>query len=131
MTALFLEELDRAILKGTPESRERALLHANDLLMVGRYTDEDIWVFGEVIGRLAAEIELAARAKLAARLSRVDHAPGGPEQPLTWDDVVAKLHDCARRSARPLRDEQLTALVDAVAALRDGADAGVLAALVT
>ncbi len=76
MTASFLEELEQAISKGTPDSRERALWHATDLLMVGRYTDEEVWVFGEVIGRLAAEIELAARAKLAAKLSRIDHAPG-------------------------------------------------------
>jgi uncharacterized protein (DUF2336 family) len=76
MMASFLEELEQAISKGTPDSRERALWHATDLLMVGRYTDEEVWVFGEVIGRLAAEIELAARAKLAAKLSRIDHAPG-------------------------------------------------------
>src|SRR6476646_5684789 len=55
----YLEELDDAIRSGTPESRERALWHATDLLMVGRYTDEEIWVFGEVIGRLASEIDLA------------------------------------------------------------------------
>ncbi len=76
MTASFLEGLEEAISKGTPDSRERALWHATDLLMVGRFTDEEVWVFGEVIGRLAAEIELAARAKLAAKLSRIDHAPG-------------------------------------------------------
>lgn len=75
MTISFLDELDQTILKGTPVSRERALWHATDLFMVGKYTDEEIWVFGEVIGRLAAEIELAARAKLAAKLSRIDHAP--------------------------------------------------------
>ena len=80
------------------------------------------------LGARVLEVDLADGT---TRTVRVDHAPGGPEQPLTWDDVVAKLHDCARRSARPLRDEQLTALVHAVAALRDGADAGVLAALVT
>ena len=73
MTASFLEGLEEAISKGTPDSRERALWHATDLLMVGRFTDEEVWVFGEVIGRLAAEIELAARAKLAAKLSRIDH----------------------------------------------------------
>ena len=30
--------------------------------MVGRYTEEEIWTFGEVIGRLADVIEIAARA---------------------------------------------------------------------
>ena len=51
MTASYLEELDNAILSGSAESRERALWHATDLLMVGRFTDEEIWVFGEIIGR--------------------------------------------------------------------------------
>ena len=75
MTTSVLEELDQAILSGTRESRERALWHATDLLMVGHFTEQEVWVFGEVIGRLATEIELAARARLAARLSRIDHAP--------------------------------------------------------
>jgi hypothetical protein len=71
----FLEELDQAILSGIPAKRERALWAATDMFMVGRYTDEEVWVFGEIIGRLAAEIELAARAKLAEKLSRIEHAP--------------------------------------------------------
>jgi uncharacterized protein (DUF2336 family) len=75
MKPSFLEDLDQTILTGTPENRERALWHATDMLMVGQFTDEEIWVFGEIIGKLAVEIELAARAKLAARLSRIDHAP--------------------------------------------------------
>jgi uncharacterized protein (DUF2336 family) len=71
----LLDELDRAILTGSPEKRQRALWAATDMLMVGQYTEEEIWVFGEVIGRLAAEIEFAARARLSEKLSRVDHAP--------------------------------------------------------
>ena len=69
MQPSFLEELDQAILTGTAESRERALWYATDLLMVGQFSEEETWVFGEVIGRLAAEIELAARTRLAAKLS--------------------------------------------------------------
>jgi len=88
MTASYLEELDSAILRGTAESRERALWHATDLLMVGRYTDEEIWVFGEIIGRLASELELAARAKLAAKLSRIDHAPGRLIDKLACDQAI-------------------------------------------
>ena len=34
------------------------------------------WTFGEVIGRLADEIEVAARAQLAKRLARFDRSPG-------------------------------------------------------
>jgi len=35
----ILQELDDAIIKGSPESRERALWHATDLLIAGRYSD--------------------------------------------------------------------------------------------
>jgi uncharacterized protein (DUF2336 family) len=100
MTASFLEELDQAILKGAPENRERALWHATDLLMVGRYTDEEIWVFGEVIGRLAAEIEVAARAKLAAKLSRIDHAPGALINDLASDESIEVAGPVLRYSER-------------------------------
>jgi uncharacterized protein (DUF2336 family) len=88
MKSSLLEELDQAILSGTSESRERALWHATDLLMVGRYTDEEVWVFGEIIGRLAAEIESAARARLAEKLSRVDHAPRKLMSSLASDDAI-------------------------------------------
>ena len=100
MTTLFLEELDKAILTGTPESRERALWHATDMLMVGHFTDEEIWVFGEVIGKLAAEIELAARAKLAAKLSRIDHAPGQLINKLASDDSIDVAGPILRYSER-------------------------------
>jgi uncharacterized protein (DUF2336 family) len=100
MTASYLEELDQAILNGSPNSRERALWHATDLLMVGQYTDEEIWVFGEVIGRLAAEIELAARAKLAAKLSRIDHAPGQLIDKLASDQSIDVAGPVLRYSER-------------------------------
>jgi hypothetical protein len=41
----FLQELDDAVSRGSVESRLRALWHATDLLIAGRYTDEEIWVF--------------------------------------------------------------------------------------
>src|SRR6202023_2406665 len=71
----FLQDLDEAISRGTPESRARALWHATDLLIAGRYSDDEIWTFGEVIGRPPDEIEVAARAQLARRLARFDKAP--------------------------------------------------------
>jgi len=71
----FLRGLNEAILRGSPESRARALWHATDILIEGRYTEDQIWVFGEVIGRLSDEIEQAARVKLAKRLAHSDNAP--------------------------------------------------------
>ncbi|MGH6702853.1 MAG: DUF2336 domain-containing protein, partial [Bradyrhizobium sp.] len=40
----FLQELDEAVLRGSAESRLRALWHATDLLITGRFTEEEIWV---------------------------------------------------------------------------------------
>ena len=71
----FLRDLDEAVSRGTPESRARALWHTTDLMVAGRYSDDEIWTFGEVIGRLADEIEVTARAQLAKRLSRFEDAP--------------------------------------------------------
>ena len=44
----FLQELNEAVLRGSRENRARALWHATDLLIAGRYTENQIWVFGEV-----------------------------------------------------------------------------------
>jgi uncharacterized protein (DUF2336 family) len=73
--ASILQELNDSISRGCPESRAKALWHATDILMAGRYTEDQIWVFGEVIGRLADEIEGVARAKLAKQLAHSGNAP--------------------------------------------------------
>src|SRR5216684_7205123 len=84
----FLQDLDEAISRGTPESRARALWHATDLLIAGRYSDDEIWTFGEVIGRLADEIEVAARAELARQLADFDNAPANIINKLAFDDDI-------------------------------------------
>lgn len=75
MTSTFLKELDDAISYRSTLGRERALWHVTDLLLAGRYNEEQIWVFGEVIERLASEIEVAARARLAKRLAHSSNTP--------------------------------------------------------
>src|ERR1700693_2127832 len=84
----FLRELDDAILRGTAESLLRIFWHTTDLIIAGRYSDEDIWTFGEVIGRLADEIEVAARAQLARRMARFDNAPVNIIHKLAFDDEI-------------------------------------------
>ncbi len=96
----FLQEIDEAILTGSPESRLRALWHATDILMAGRYTEDQIWVFGEVIGRLANEIEQAARAKLAKRLAHADNAPINVVKKLAFDDSIDVAGPVLRHSRR-------------------------------
>jgi len=84
----LLQEIDQAVLHGSPESRARALWHATDLLITGRYTEDQIWVFGEVIGRLADEIEGAARVKLAKQLAHSNNAPFNVIMVLALDDSI-------------------------------------------
>jgi uncharacterized protein (DUF2336 family) len=84
----FLSDLDDAVARGTAESRKRALWHTTDLLIAGRYSDDEIWTFGEVIGRLADEIEVAARAQLSKRLANLDNAPINIIHKLAFDDSI-------------------------------------------
>jgi hypothetical protein len=96
----FLRDLDDAVLRGTAESRLRALWHTTDLLIAGRYSEDEIWTFGEVIGRLADEIEVAARAQLAKRLARFDDAPVNIIHKLAFDDSIDVAGPVLRESSR-------------------------------
>jgi hypothetical protein len=96
----FLRDLDDAVLRGTAESRLRALWHTTDLLIAGRYSEDEIWTFGEVIGRLADEIEVAARTQLAKRLARFDDAPVNIIHKLAFDDSIDVAGPVLRESSR-------------------------------
>jgi uncharacterized protein (DUF2336 family) len=84
----FLQELDEAVSRGSAESRAKALAYATDMLIVGRYSEEDIWVFGEVMGRLSDAIEVAVRAELAKRLATTANAPINVVKKLAFDDSI-------------------------------------------
>jgi uncharacterized protein (DUF2336 family) len=84
----FLSELDAVVSRGTPESRARALWHTTDLMIAGRHSEDEIWTLGAVIGRLADEIEVAARAQLSERLARFNDAPVNVLHRLAFDDSI-------------------------------------------
>ena len=71
----FLLDLEDAVSRGTPESCLQALWHATDVLIAGQYSEEQIWTFGEVIERLAEDIEITARVRLANKLATSNNAP--------------------------------------------------------
>lgn len=104
----LLQDLDDAIARGTDESRSRALWHATDLLITGRYSEDEISVFGEVIGRLAEQIEIAARAQLAELLAACNHAPLNVIRQLAFDDEIVVAGPVLRESLR-IDDETLVA----------------------
>src|ERR1700687_1947150 len=84
----FLQELEVAVSQGSAESRQRALWYATDVLIAGRYTDDEIWMFGEVIGLLERDIAVAARAQLAKRLARIDTAAARLIHKIAFDDSI-------------------------------------------
>src|ERR1700680_3327361 len=74
-SASLLKQLEESISQGSDESLMRALWHATDLLIAGQYSEKGIWIFGEVIERLAREIRAEASAELARRLAHSKNAP--------------------------------------------------------
>lgn len=87
-SSALLQELEVAVSQGNPESCEAALAYATDLLIAGRYSDEETWMFGEILGLLASEIEVAARARLAETLARTPKAPANIVERLARDDAI-------------------------------------------
>src|SRR5258708_31813222 len=96
----LLAELEDAVSRGTAESCLQALWHGTDILIAGRYSEDQIWTFGEVIGLLAQEIEVAARVKLANRVAPSNNAPIDVIKKLAFDDVIDVAGPVLRQSGR-------------------------------
>jgi uncharacterized protein (DUF2336 family) len=96
----FLTELEEAVSRGTAESCLQALWHATDILIAGRYSEDQIWTFGEVIGRLAEDIEIAARVRLAHKLAPSNNAPIKIIKNLAFDDSIDVAGPVLRLSGR-------------------------------
>ena len=89
MTELnLIKELELALSSGTADRRRAALAYTTDLLVAGRYNDDEVWMFGEIIGLLASEIEASARAHLSQRLAHFSRAPTNIVDRLACDDAI-------------------------------------------
>jgi uncharacterized protein (DUF2336 family) len=102
----LLQELEAAISQGTPERRLAALTYATDQLISGRYSDDAIWMFGEVVSMLASEIEVTVRAQLANRIAPYAKAPTNIVNKLAFDNSIAVAGPVLRQSER-LTDQAL------------------------
>jgi uncharacterized protein (DUF2336 family) len=98
----LIGDLERAIASGTVERRVASLWHVTDLFITGasRYSDEQISLFDDVITRLAAQIEMTARAKLARLLAPVANAPVNAIKTLACDNEIEVAGPVLARSAR-------------------------------
>jgi uncharacterized protein (DUF2336 family) len=99
-TASLLQELEESISQCSTERRPCALRHATDILIAGRSSEEDIWVFGEVVERLARELEVEVRAQLSRRVSNSKNAPTNLVNQLASDNSMAVAGAVLRRSER-------------------------------
>lgn len=87
----LINELEDAISSGRVEKRlEQTLWRVTELFAHGaeRYSAEHVALFDDVIGRLAQEIEVKARAKLASRLASFSNAPRKVVSRLASDDEI-------------------------------------------
>src|SRR5262245_35100314 len=98
----LIDEIERALASGTDEKRLDTLWRITDLFISGaeRYSPEQIGLFDDVIGKIAAVIENKARAKLASRLASIATAPVNVVRSLAFDDDIEVAYPVLRGSQR-------------------------------
>jgi uncharacterized protein (DUF2336 family) len=98
----LLSRVDDAIASGSLGRRTEMLRHVTDLFLIGspQCTEEDVAVFDSVFTRLAAEIEIAARALLATRLAPIPNAPPITVRALALDDAIEVAGPVLKQSGR-------------------------------
>jgi uncharacterized protein (DUF2336 family) len=86
----FVDHAEHAPEKAAFPQRGELLERVTDLFVLGanRFGDDDIARFDDVIARLAADIELSARALLAVRLAPIPNAPPNVIRTLAFDDHI-------------------------------------------
>ena len=89
----MIDELEAAIAPSGVARRAEMLRRVTDLFLLGssQFSEDEIELFDDVMGRLCVEIETAARVALAARLADVPNAPRRLMHKLAQDDA----HDVA------------------------------------
>jgi len=87
---MSIGEIDAAVAHVAPERRMQMLGQVIDLFVLHApsFSDDEIALFDDVIGRLAVDIEVEARILLAQRLSVVPKAPRNVIRMLAFDDDV-------------------------------------------
>jgi uncharacterized protein (DUF2336 family) len=109
-TLPLIDELEAALTSGTNSRRIEMLTRITDLFVggAGRYSEEQIGVFDDVMVRLVSTIEAKARAKLAHRLAPIANAPSSVIHLLAFDDDIDVAQPVLVQSER-LEDPALVA----------------------
>jgi uncharacterized protein (DUF2336 family) len=106
----LIDDLEAAIANGEIGRRAQTLRRVADLFASGsaQYTDEQIALFDDVMGRLASEIESSARAAFGRSLLTIPNAPPGVIRALALDDAI-EVAGAILSGAEQLDDETLVA----------------------
>ncbi len=85
---MSIGEIDAAVAHVNPERRAHMLGQVTDLFILHAptFSDDEIALFDDVIGRLVADIETEAKILLAQRLAPVPNAPRNVIRMLAFDD---------------------------------------------
>jgi uncharacterized protein (DUF2336 family) len=106
--ASLITEIEDAIAGGSSERRTSLLRSITDLFLNGTasFSDEQIAMFDDVIGKLTEHIEVEVRAELSRRLAPVHRAPPSIVRALASDDAIVVARPVLEQSPR-LRDADL------------------------
>ena len=87
----LIDELEATLANGNVRHRLKILQRVTDLFVAGsqRYSGAEIAVFDDVLSRLAAEIEIKARARLSRSMAKLSNTPPKLVRRLAFDDAIA------------------------------------------
>ena len=98
----LIDQLESVLASKDLSRRAEVLRRVTDLFIhgSGRFTDDQIDLFDEVMSKLIENIELAARAAFGSRLATVSDAPGKVIRTLAFDDAIEVAAPVLAHSAR-------------------------------
>jgi uncharacterized protein (DUF2336 family) len=101
----LIDQLESAIAGKSISRRADILRRVTDLFVLGsgRLSDDQVDLFGDVMGRLARDIELNVRATFGSRLAGLPNAPRGVIRALAFDEAIEVAGPVLRES--PQLDE--------------------------
>ena len=86
----LIDQLESVLASKDLSKRADVLRRVTDLFIhgSGKFSDDQIELFDDVMSKLVSTIELAARAAFGSRLARVTDAPGRVIRLLAFDDAI-------------------------------------------
>jgi len=104
----LIDQLEDAFALSDIRHRAETLRRVTDLFVsrAGTFTDEQVELFDEVMGRLVREIDVAARAMFGRRLAEIAQAPLRVMRGLALDDAI-EVAEPVLRSCERLGDATL------------------------